>query len=71
MAVKGAASASDGRGRPAIWTEAKIERALREFVAGRAAWPSSREFAAAGRSDLYAAASRNGGIGRWRRAVGL
>jgi hypothetical protein len=51
--------------------EARIERALREFVEGRTTWPSSREFAAAGKGDLYAAPSRNGGIGRRRRAVGL
>jgi Fic family protein len=61
----------DGRGRPTRWTEARIESALREFVAGRTTWPSAREFAAAGRGDLYAAASRNGGVGRWRRVVGL
>jgi Fic family protein len=61
----------DGRGRPTKWTEARIERELRAFVDGRADWPSSGEFAAAGRGDLYAAASRNGGIRRWRRAVGL
>jgi Fic family protein len=61
----------DGRGRPAKWTESRIERELRDFVGGRAAWPSPKDFAAAGKGDLYAAASRNGGIGRWRRAVGL
>jgi Fic family protein len=65
------ASVGDGRGRPVKWTEARIERELRSFVEGQTAWPSSKEFAAAGRADLYAAASRNGGIGRWRRAVGL
>lgn len=61
----------DGRGRRAKWTEARIERELRDFVEGRANWPSPKDFAAAGRGDLYAAASRNGGIGRWRRLVGL
>jgi Fic family protein len=67
----GRTAAPDGRGRPTKWTEARIETGLREFLAGRDGWPSAREFAAAGRGDLYAAASRNGGIGRWRRAVGL
>jgi Fic family protein len=67
----GRATKPDGRGRPVKWTEARIESALREFLAERTSWPSAREFAAAGRGDLYAAASRNGGIGRWRRAVGL
>lgn len=67
----GRASKADGRGRPTRWTEARIESALRGFVAGRTAWPSASEFAAAGLGGLYAAASRNGGIGRWRRVVGL
>jgi Fic family protein len=67
----GRATRADGRGRPTKWTEARIESALREFLAGHTSWPSAREFAAAGKGDLYAAASRNGGIGRWRRAVGL
>lgn len=67
----GRAGKGDGRGRPTKWTEARIESTLREFLAGRTGWPSAREFAAAGKGDLYAAASRNGGIGRWRRAVGL
>lgn len=67
----GKATRRDGRGRPAKWTESRIERELRDFVGDRTAWPSPKEFTAAGRADLYAAASRNGGIGRWRRAVGL
>jgi Fic family protein len=61
----------DGRGRRTKWTESRIERELREFVGGRETWPSPKEFAAAGKGDLYAAASRNGGVGRWRHAVGL
>ncbi|HEY2054220.1 MAG TPA: hypothetical protein VGH14_09830 [Solirubrobacterales bacterium] len=65
------ASARAGRGRPAKWTEIAIEHALREFLEGRGAWPTSKEFTAAGKGDLYAAASRHGGIGRWRRVVGL
>lgn len=67
----GRAPSGDGRGRPTRWTEPRIESALREFVAGRTTWPSAREFAAAGKGGLYAAASRNGGVGRWRRVVGL
>jgi Fic family protein len=67
----GRAARKDGRGRPVRWTEAKIEAALRDFVAGRNTWPSSGEFIADEKGDLYAAASRNGGIGRWRRAMGL
>jgi Fic family protein len=61
----------DGRGRPRQWTESRIERELRAFLAERPTWPSPEEFKAAGKGSLYAAASRNGGIGRWRRVVGL
>ena len=60
----------DGRGRPAKWTDAAIERELRAFLAERPTWPSPDEFRAAGAGPLYAAASRSGGIGRWRRLVG-
>jgi Fic family protein len=59
------------RGRPAIWTETKIEQELRAFLAGYSTWPSPKEFQAAGKGALYAAATRNGGIGRWRRVVGM
>lgn len=58
-------------GRPALWTDVRIERELRVFLDGRTSWPLPAEFDAAGRRDLYAAASRAGGIGRWRRIVGL
>jgi Fic family protein len=58
-------------GRPARWTDVRIERELRAFLDGRDTWPSPAEFDAAGLRSLYAAASRAGGIGRWRRIVGL
>ena len=61
----------DKRGRPAKWTETKVEQELRSFLADRSTWPSPKEFQAAGRGDLYAAASRRGGIGRWRRLLGM
>ena len=72
-----AGSAGDGsgrrdrRGRPAKWSETRIEQELRSFLAGRSSWPSPKDFQRAGRGDLYAAASRNGGIGRWRRLLGM
>jgi len=66
-----AGGASGGAGRPKQWTEARIERELRRFVAERSSWPSPEEFRSAGLGSLYAAASRNGGVGRWRRIVGL
>jgi Fic family protein len=64
-------STSTRRGRPARWDEARIERELKVFVTGRESWPSPKEFRDAGRGDLYAAASRAGGIARWRRTLGV
>jgi Fic family protein len=61
----------DNRGRPAKWTEATIEQELRAFVAGHTTWPSPKEFQRAGKGDLYSAASRYGGVGRWRRLLGM
>jgi Fic family protein len=61
---------SSSRGRPPRWTEAVIERELRAFVASQGAWPSRAEFHEAGVGPLYTAASRRGGIGRWRKLLG-
>jgi len=60
-----------GPGRPTKWNETLIEREMRTFLTDRSAWPSPREFRSASLGDLYAAASRNGGIARWRRMFGL
>jgi hypothetical protein len=57
-------------GRPRQWTEAKIEKELRDFLASRPGWPLQREFTAAGSGALYSAASRHGGIRRWRERMG-
>jgi Fic family protein len=62
--------AAGRRGRPEKWTDTKIEQELRAFVAGRPSWPSPEEFRSEGKGSLYAAASKRGGIGRWRRLVG-
>jgi len=51
------------------WTEQKIERELGEFCGGR--WPAFSEFEAAGRGALYRAASRNGGVRRWKKRLGV
>jgi Fic family protein len=59
-----------GPGRPMKWDDARIERELRGFLDGRSAWPKQGEFQAAGRGDLYSAASRAGGLARWRRMFG-
>jgi hypothetical protein len=58
-------------GRKRTWTEHTIEHELRAWLSGRSSWPSYSEFVAAGKRDLYAAASRNGGVQRWRRILGL
>jgi Fic family protein len=59
-----------GPGRPRRWTDTLIERELQAFLDGRLNWPSPQEFRDNGRGDLYAAASRSGGIGRWRSKFG-
>jgi Fic family protein len=59
------------RGRPTTWNDTLIEHELRGFLADRDDWPSPKEFQNAGHGDLYAAASRSGGIARWRRMLGL
>jgi hypothetical protein len=53
------------------WTNERIQAALEDFCAGRKTWPSAGEFKATGRSDLYVAASRYGGIGVWAKELGF
>jgi hypothetical protein len=53
------------------WTNERINAALGDFCAGRKTWPSASEFKAEGRSDLYVAASRYGGIGFWAKELGF
>lgn len=62
--------ATPARTRSARWTEQRIRGELTQFCAGRHAWPTEREFIAAGRHALYAAASRNGGVARWATELG-
>jgi hypothetical protein len=62
------------RGRPPgqrHWTNERIHAALVDFCAGRESWPSASKFKADGRSDLYVAASRYGGIGFWATKLGF
>jgi Fic family protein len=59
------------RGRPPAWDDSRIERELRSFLATSTSWPSPAAFAEAGRADLYSAASRAGGIDRWRAVLEL
>jgi len=53
------------------WTPERIRAALTEFCAGRESWPTTGEFKAAGRADLYVAASRYGGIRSWAAELGF
>jgi Fic family protein len=61
---------AQGPGRPRRWTDGRIERELSVYLDGRSGWPTPAEFRAAGQGGLYAAASRSGGIARWRRLLG-
>ena len=67
----GPTAATTRAGRKTTWTEHAIEHELRAWLDGRSSWPPYSEFVAAGKRDLYAAASRNGGVARWRRIIGL
>jgi Domain of unknown function (DUF4115) len=53
------------------WTDDRIRTELAGFCANRTTWPSAAEFKAAGRSDLYVAASRYGGIRFWAAELGF
>lgn len=53
------------------WTGERIRAELASFCDGRQAWPSAREFKAAGHADLYVAASRYGGVAFWAAELGL
>ena len=53
------------------WTKDRIRSELVHFCASREAWPSAREFKAAGHTDLYVAASRYGGVAFWAAELGL
>lgn len=52
------------------WTSERIRTELAEFCGGEKEWPSAGAFKAAGRADLYVAASRYGGIGFWAVELG-
>ncbi len=62
--------AAVGRGRPPRWTDELIELELRAYLSDRIDWPRPAEFRVDGRGDLYIAASRSGGIARWRGLLG-
>jgi DNA-binding transcriptional ArsR family regulator len=53
------------------WTNERIRAGLADFCATRTTWPTAGDFKAAGRADLYVAASRYGGIGVWASELGF
>jgi hypothetical protein len=53
------------------WTSDRIRAELEAFCATRTTWPAPADFKAAGRSDLYIAASRYGGIAYWTEKLGF
>jgi hypothetical protein len=57
--------------RRTLWTEERIREGLERFCAGRELWPTEQDFVDAGQRNLYAAASRNGGVAQWARLLGL
>jgi len=62
--------AHPGGGRKRKWTEERIRTELEAFCAGRPEWPRAHDFKAAGRGDLYLAASRYGGVEHWATELG-
>lgn len=63
---------SDDVERPPKWRDARLEQELRAFVGPDAtAFPTSRQFDEAERSDLRVAVSKHGGALAWSRRLGL
>lgn len=65
------AATSDPHTTQRRWTSERIRDELARFCAGRTTWPTAREFKRAGRTDLYVAASRYGGVRFWADTLGL
>lgn len=55
-----------GGGRPRTWTDGRILAELRDLVGDDGTVPPLKVFAAAGKTPLYQAMSRRGGIASWR-----
>ena len=58
-------------GRRTRWPKQRVERELREFVAGRAVFPGKTDFELAGMARLYGALVTHGGIAHWAECFGL
>jgi Fic family protein len=57
------------RGPRSSWTDARIEQEIMELAGSVGGWPTHAAFLAAGKGALYVAASRAGGIERWRQRL--
>lgn len=64
-------ASDEHRGRPRRWSPERIHAELEAFCVGRANWPSVAEFRTAGRTDLYLAVTRYGGVSHWSQRMGL
>jgi hypothetical protein len=58
-------------GRRRKWTPERIRTELEDFCEELDEWPRSTAFKEAGRTDLYLAASRYGGIDHWAEELGF
>jgi Fic family protein len=56
-------------GRRPVWTEERIREELVSLAEALGRWPAVEDFEQAGKSTLYKAASRQGGMRRWRREI--
>jgi DNA invertase Pin-like site-specific DNA recombinase len=53
------------------WSAARLEKELRQFLAGRSEWPTYREFADSGRARLFAQVLGYGGPYFWGHKLGV
>jgi hypothetical protein len=67
----GASRANLRAGQRRVWTERRIERQLRRFLAGRSVWPAVREFNEAGLAPLFTAVDTYGGAELWAARMGV
>ncbi|HTQ69628.1 MAG TPA: Fic family protein [Solirubrobacteraceae bacterium] len=64
-------ASDERRGRPRRWSPDRIQTELEAFCIGRDEWPSVAAFKAAGRTDLYLAVTRYGGVEHWAEQMKL
>lgn len=64
-------AARSGETRGSSWTDERIRKELRSFLADRTEWPTYREFERDGRKALRDAITRAGGAERWSQKMGV